>query len=237
MLCPTVPVPPLDAATSQGASAEAWQNDIKRHPSAAAAEGPCTCTGVRHLQSLAPSAAVAMADERRRRAADDATRCPVCIATLVGATHLGCGHTYCVSCVTALVERAGALCPMCRRPVTSAAPSYAIRTLVASSGEEPEDALSDADIRELDRQLAELLRGGRGGVGGWLQREWESTQADWRRLMGRLRPPLPAWVVVLVAVLYLLCPIDVISDQAGLIGFLDDAVVLAFATAYTMLFS
>lgn len=52
-----------------------------------------------------------------------------------------------------------------------------------------------------------------------------------------IRPPVPAWAVVLVAVLYVLCPIDLISDQQGIIGFLDDLIVLIFATVYTILFS
>ena len=60
---------------------------------------------------------------------------------------------------------------------------------------------------------------------------------EWNRMVQGIRPPVPAWAVVLVAVLYVLCPIDLISDQQGIIGFLDDLIVLIFATVYTILFS
>ena len=100
--------------------------------------------------------------------------------------------------------------------------------------------MTEADIRELDRQvkmLIDALPYSRSGPFSWLRREWASTQMEWNRMVEGMRPPVPAWVVVLVAVLYLLCPIDLISDQAGLAGFLDDLLVLIFATVYTIMFS
>ena len=99
--------------------------------------------------------------------------------------------------------------------------------------------LGAADVREFDRILKETVAGlpyvGR-GTAAWLLREWASTRAELDALRAR-GPLVPAWVVVALAVVYLLCPIDIISDQAGIVGFLDDLVVLLIATLYTLLFT
>ncbi|KAF0314410.1 E3 ubiquitin-protein ligase rnf8-B [Amphibalanus amphitrite] len=71
--------------------------------------------------------------------------CAVCLELFRRATTLGCGHTFCADCV-----RSTRRCPLCRAPVTSAARSVTLDSIIGSlSAAQGADGVTGALYPEL----------------------------------------------------------------------------------------
>jgi hypothetical protein len=79
---------------------------------------------LRFHQLREPREALARGRKRPRSAAPDASAvmdalaCPVCLAVVVNAHNIACGHTFCLSCITTWLSTHRS-CPTCRAPALS----------------------------------------------------------------------------------------------------------------------
>lgn len=82
---------------------------------------------------------------------------------------------------------------------------------------------SERDIPKIAKALAAMCRGP-------IQKAWDDVQALW----AMIKDPAAAWkskTVAIGALLYLVSPIDLISDVVPVLGLTDDASVIAAAVA------
>ncbi len=160
--------------------------------------------------------------------------CPICIDTVKYPIETNCAHTFCAACFLQYHDQAGGVipamvrCPCCRRDVDLVAPS--------EPGWLPAEKQS-AEGQRLEAKLAEYNARFSNEPRSWaaaaqdtphllsrLWRELTSGGADSMRLIRQIR----FWGVVLTAAAYLLSPFDLVPEAVlGLLGYLDDAIVLA----------
>ena len=142
--------------------------------------------------------------------------CPVCLETLRDAVELGCGHSLCGGCLLRVAEvEVSAKCPTCRQEVAHQHPSYAQREICRR------DSADQADIdRRLRRRFpptrAQQNTAGARSRAPQQQQQQQQQSIDWT----------PVYLVL--AIIYILSPIDAIPDFIPVLGQMDDTAIFLF---------
>lgn len=155
------------------------------------------------------------------RRGEEEPACPICLAHLHAAVTTNCGHSFCAGCLLDLLEhgtRDTHLCPCCRAPIRSAAPSYTLRAL-ARSGQ-----ASETITRTLDQRLAQYF-------GEPAAQPHGSGLFECLKLFNQPASftTIRAWALLLVVAAYVCSPIDLIPDWhlPGL-GLIDDLLLVVW---------
>jgi uncharacterized membrane protein YkvA (DUF1232 family) len=175
------------------------------------------------------------AGSRSRQNLADAGQCGLCLEERLAAPVelLPCGHIYCNTCVLRLWTHTGRhrriLCPYCRSPVEAVFPAYALREAAAAAGHGGNNG--EADL-QCDRQLHAL-----NAHPAFAARATVRTKLI-LFLRGvanvRLLPRLIQIKMLLsfaLVLIYTVMPLDLIPDYLGLLGLLDDLVLMGLMLA------
>lgn len=155
----------LESISSTGET----ERKVKSYPSLSAADGTTTSTALvtttsRERTSLTPSVQKLKAYDAREDGLRSLATCKICFRMLYEPYTLGCGHTYCYSCLCQWFDNSGKkgrkTCPDCRTAVTKPpAPAYALREMIRELLRHPEllpdtETVADHKCSEMEEAAA-----------------------------------------------------------------------------------
>lgn len=151
--------------------------------------------------------------------------CPICLDDIEtstrGGTRLGCGHSYCFTCCAQLVGSCAPACALCRRSVTLVMLDARARAFGSANHAAIRDLHARAappwNVRfaEAPRLAYEAIRGEVLGHG---------LRADQARTIARAFGAF--------AVAYFASPFDCVPEFLGVLGWMDDVLVVVMVCLY-----
>jgi len=161
--------------------------------------------------------------------------CPLCLEPFTHACETSCGHAFCAPCILDLWKSnnktAKIKCPTDRREVSMMIPSYTIRSevdyyrtnnggLAGGQGVYLTEREYDAQIEEYNNVNAMTGR----NMGVQLQEDWVLV----KRIIAdkNIIYKIGLFLTILIGIGYFLYPADIIPDEIGWIGYLDDVFVM-----------
>jgi Protein of unknown function (DUF1232)/Zinc finger, C3HC4 type (RING finger) len=150
-------------------------------------------------------------------------KCPICFRHFRGAATIHpCGHSFCAECLVGALQ-ASPTCPTCRRRVLSAGKNFALRDGVDDHLSRKGKSLSGAERTAIASADAALPS--------------PDGTSTWDKLRCMFDDDISAenagmWGVIVLCLLYLVSPLDLIPETVGIVGFLDDLMVLIWLVWY-----
>eukprot|EP00026_Physarum_polycephalum_P019079 Phypoly_transcript_20920.p1 GENE.Phypoly_transcript_20920~~Phypoly_transcript_20920.p1 ORF type:complete len:187 (+),score=9.28 Phypoly_transcript_20920:48-608(+) len=149
--------------------------------------------------------------------------CPLCLEPFSHATTTSCGHCFCAPCILEYWNKKGrsskVTCPIDRKPISLLIPNYVLRKEVSSQLRQHENsslaAQYDREIETYNTKFAHQP-----------QTVTESIREDWAMLglmrAGNFFHTILVYATLILVLLYLFFPFDLIPDELGLVGYVDD---------------
>jgi len=159
---------------------------------------------------------------------DEDWECPVCMESFKFAVTASCGHSFCGPCLTEYWQKDKEKqinCPLCRTPISMIIPNTVVRKALellrkdsVDEGTLKRNAKYDSEIDDYNSKFSNASR----SVGATLNEDIFLL-----RHLAKENPTFKYFFffVVLLALIYLIFPTDIIPDNSGITGYLDDAFV------------